>query len=299
MAGPRRRCCRWCRWCRRRALPRRGWCSLHRRRRPGRAARRGTERMGRPAALGGMLRSVALEIPAMQLACLDPGRGGPVGVGLGPAHAVETDVFGAAADGGARMVPQLGPSAAVDAVAPAMPGKHGLAYAVTGGLGGLGLLMADALAHQAARQVVLTGRSGRAGSSSSLRGLCEGWRGGGPSVVLVRCDASASDERAACFGTGARVAAQPGCGMLGGVLHAAGVLADGMAVGQTASRMRVSFAPKVPSAAGVATTAQLQGLQMCVQFSSISALCGSSGQTNYASSNSVLDYLSASCRADR
>merc|ERR1712091_248005 len=57
------------------------------------------------AALGGMLRSVALEIPAMQLACLDPGRGGPVGVGLGPAHAVETDVFGAAADGGARMVP--------------------------------------------------------------------------------------------------------------------------------------------------------------------------------------------------
>merc|ERR1719420_651091 len=143
------------------------------------------------AALGGMLRSVALEIPAMQLACVDPGRGGPVGVGLGSAHAVEADVFGAAAAGGARMVPQLGPSAAVDAVAPAMPGKPGLAFAVTGGLGGLGLLMADALAHQAASQVVLTGRSGRAGSSSSLRGLCEGWRGGGPSVVLVRCDASA------------------------------------------------------------------------------------------------------------
>ena len=130
------------------------------------------------AALGGMPRSVALEIPGMQLACLDPARGGPVGVGLGPAHAVEADVFGAAAAGGARMVPQLGPSAAVDAVAPAMPGKPGLAFAVTGGLGGLGLLMADALAHQAASQVVLTGRSGRAGSSSSLRGLCEGWRGG-------------------------------------------------------------------------------------------------------------------------
>merc|ERR1712097_34559 len=194
------------------------------------------------AALGGMLRSVALEIPGMQLACLDPGRGGPVGVGLGPAHAVEADVFGAAAAGGARMVPQLGPSAAVDAVAPAMPGKPGLAFAVTGGLGGLGLLMADALAHQAASQVVLTGRSGRAGASSSLRGLC-GRRGGGPSVVLVRCDASASDERAACFGTAARVEAQPGCGRLGGVLHAAGVLADGMAVGQTASRTRVSFAP--------------------------------------------------------
>merc|ERR1712091_317281 len=79
-----------------------------------------------------------------------------------------------AGDGGARMVPQLGPSAAVDAVAPAMPGKHGLAYAVTGGLGGLGLLMADALAHQAARQVVLTGRSGRggrcAGGHAALRG---------------------------------------------------------------------------------------------------------------------------------
>merc|ERR1711981_1003035 len=177
------------------------------------------------------------------------------------------------------MVPQLGPSAAVDAVAPAMPGKPGLAFAVTGGLGGLGLLMADALAHEAASQVVLTGRSGRAGGSSSLRGL------GG------RCGGSASDERAACFGTAAGVEAQPGCGRLGGVLHAAGVLADGMAVGQTASRMRVSFAPKVPSASGMATTAQLQGLQMCVQFSSISALCGSSGQTNYASSNSVLDYL--------
>merc|ERR1712097_228676 len=148
------------------------------------------------AGLGGMLRSVALEIPGMQLACLDLGRGGPVGVGLGPARAVEADVFGAAAAGGARMVPQLGPSAAVDAVAPAMPGKPGPAFAVTGGLGGLGLLMADALAHQAASQVVLTGRSGRAGASSSLRGLC-GRRGGGPSVVLVRCDASASDERAA------------------------------------------------------------------------------------------------------
>ncbi len=177
------------------------------------------------AALGGMLRSVALEIPGMQLACLDPGRGGPVGVGLGPAHAVEADVFGAAAAGGARMVPQLGPSAAVDAVAPAMPGKPGLAFAVTGGLGGLGLLMADALAHQAASQVVLTGRSGRAGASGSLRGLC-GRRGGGPSVVLVRCDASASDERAACFGTAARVEAQPGCGRLGGVLPSGRELID-------------------------------------------------------------------------
>jgi len=50
-------------------------------------------------------------------------------VGLGSAHAVEADVFGAAAAGGARMVPQLGPSAAVDAVAPASPGMPGMAGA--------------------------------------------------------------------------------------------------------------------------------------------------------------------------
>merc|ERR1712078_640413 len=153
------------------------------------------------------------------------------------------------------MVPQLGPSAAVDAVAPAMPGKPGLAFAVTGGLGGLGLLMADALAHEAASQVVLTGRSGRA----------------------------------ACFGTAARVEAQPGCGRLGGVLHAAGVLADRAIPGQDIGHMRRVFAPKIPAMAGVGEALVLQGADKSIAFSSISALVGFPKHMNYGFANAALD----------
>merc|ERR1712091_278872 len=148
--------------------------------------------------------------------------------------------------------------------------------------------MADALAHQAASQVVLTGRSGRAGASSSLRGLC-GRRGGGPSVVLVRCDASASDERAACFGTAARVEAQPGCGRLGGVLHAAGVLADRAIPGQDVGHMRRVFAPKIPAMAGVGEALVLQGADKSIAFSSISALVGFPKHMNYGFANAALD----------
>ena len=250
--------------------------------------------------LSGLMRSVALEVPSMRLSVVERVAGRraqrlAVG-GLGPEE-VPADVFGAKSNAGAWQLPVLGPTTVVDKQVPAMPSTAGLAYGVTGGLGGLGLLMACALVHQSSgTQVVLQGRSGRGRASPSLVHLIGAGEHSG-SVVLARCDASLAEETEACMGLAARLERQEGCGRMGGVLHAAGVLADSTLGAQSLGHLRRCFAPKVPAAAACAGAVGLEGMEMVVQFSSISALCGSSGQTNYAAVNALLDTMARGVQA--
>ncbi len=82
-----------------------------------------------------------------------------------------------------------------------------------------------------------------------------------------------------------------------GILHAAGVLADGLLAHQSAARVRAVVAPKMNALR--ALVAPMHGKPLCTQvlFSSVAALLGSPGQANYAAANAGMDAMAGQLNA--
>jgi len=95
----------------------------------------------------------------------------------------------------------------------------------------VGSLVGAWLCSQPHVHVTLLGRSGRAADNALLRSLCQSVN----SVTLLRCDISCREETAAALHDGLHC----------GVIHAGGVLADGVIASQSAAGVRTVFAPKV------------------------------------------------------
>jgi 3-oxoacyl-(acyl-carrier-protein) synthase/thioesterase domain-containing protein/acyl carrier protein/ubiquinone/menaquinone biosynthesis C-methylase UbiE len=89
-----------------------------------------------------------------------------------------------------------------------------------------------------------------------------------------------------------------GSARLAGIWHAAGVLNDGLLRGQTAGTIKRVYAPKMHGAWGLQQAAVSSPLDTMVLFSSIAALLGGGGQSNYGAANACLDALGA-CRRVR
>jgi len=158
-------------------------------------------------------------------------------------------------------------------------------YIVTGGTSGFGALSAVWLARQGAGKVVLVSRSG-AKAPGVDRILEEIGAAGAKAEVLsvdVTDPAQVRELAAACH---------DGSYSLRGVLHAAMVLDDAMMEDMTPERFRKVFFPKVAGAWNFAQALELsETLDFLVFYSSVSAVVGNSGQTNYVAANSSLDNL--------
>jgi polyene macrolide polyketide synthase len=162
------------------------------------------------------------------------------------------------------------------------------AIVVTGGLGGLGLVTAEALVEAGARCVVLVSRSGRVKySDQGLEARMQGLMSSGCQVVLETCDVSNEQQVAALL---ARVRVSHG--PIRGVVHAAGVLADAMLPKQSPGLLQQVWGPKANAAWYLHKhTAEDTQLEMFVLFSSVASLFGNAGQANYAAANAFLDNL--------
>ena len=79
-----------------------------------------------------------------------------------------------------------------------------------------------------------------------------------------------------------------------GVLHAGGVLSDGLLANQTPAGMKAVFAPKVNGVRNLEQYSRFAPLAAINLFSSVAASLGSGGQANYAAANSVMDAWSRS-----
>ncbi|HEX8119390.1 MAG TPA: beta-ketoacyl reductase, partial [Pyrinomonadaceae bacterium] len=82
---------------------------------------------------------------------------------------------------------------------------------------------------------------------------------------------------------------------LKGVVHAAGVLDDGVLGSQSWERFERVMRPKVVGARNLSESAR--GLDFLILFSSAASLLGSPGQANYAAANAYLDGLAQAGRA--
>jgi acyl transferase domain-containing protein len=162
-------------------------------------------------------------------------------------------------------------------------------YLVTGGFGSLGLKVAAWLARGGARHLILTGRRPPAGDAlDAVRAL----ERDGVQVCALAVDVADRDALAAGLRDAARE--QP---PLRGIVHAAGVLDDGVVLMQTPERFAAVMAPKVRGTWNLHVLTQAEPLDFFVTFSSVAAVLGSPGQSNYAAANAFMDALAHHRRA--
>ena len=163
-------------------------------------------------------------------------------------------------------------------------------YLITGGLGALGLELADWLVEQGARYIVLTGRSKpKEAAESRLEALREAT---GATVMVMSADVSNREQMSALLREiEIEIEIKQTLPPLRGIIHAAGVLDDGILLEQDKERFEKVMAPKVQGSWNLHLLTQEQALDFFVLFSSAAAFVGSAGQANYAAANSFMDTL--------
>ena len=156
--------------------------------------------------------------------------------------------------------------------------RDGAVWLVTGGLGGLGSLVAEELARRAKVRLVLTSRSGaRTPVVSALEAL-------GAEVLVLAADVA--DEAAM-----ERVVRETHAafGPINGIVHAAGVIEDALTLMKESDSAARVLAPKVRGTLVLERVTRGEPLERVIYFSSRGAVAGVAGQIDYTSASAFLD----------
>ncbi|GAB1538354.1 hypothetical protein NUACC21_10130 [Scytonema sp. NUACC21] len=182
----------------------------------------------------------------------------------------------------------------------ATPGlRKGGVYLITGGLGGIGLVLAEYLAKTAQAKLILIGRSAlppreewkqwldshEVGDSVSLRiRKVRELEELGAEVLAIAADVSNLQQMQEAIAK-----AEARFGRIHGVLHAAGVPGGGAILGKTRDSVEKILAPKVKGTLVLDSIFKNTPLDFFVLTSSITAIIGGFGQVDYTSANAFLD----------
>jgi acyl transferase domain-containing protein/thioesterase domain-containing protein/acyl carrier protein len=180
-------------------------------------------------------------------------------------------------------------------------------YLITGGLGGLGLVLAEHLGRELNARLILVSRSPvppesdweSAVDDSSLsestrdrlRHLLR-IRAVSGGLLVHQADVTSVEQMRAAI-----AAAHSHFGKLDGVFHTAGVLEDGPLMLKTPESAARVLAPKVQGTLALEEALRGESLRCFVLFSSISSILAPAGQVDYAAANAFLDAFAQSRKA--
>ncbi len=156
-------------------------------------------------------------------------------------------------------------------------------YLITGGLGGIGLKVAQWMVEQGARHLVLLGRSGASTIAEKTVALMQE---AGAQVKVVRGDIAHTS-----FVANTLADIQQCMPPLRGIMHCAVVLDDSILLQANQERFSAVMRPKIDGAWNLHALTLDQPLDFFVMFSSAASLIGSPGQGNYAAANAFMDAL--------
>jgi acyl transferase domain-containing protein/acyl carrier protein len=191
--------------------------------------------------------------------------------------------------GGTRFVRRVDASPARNSGASPVPLAADGTYLVTGGLAGLGLLVAVRLADEGARTLVLAGR--REPQADALAQI-EALRARGVAVTIVSADIGTAEGVARAMQAVADTRRS-----LRGVVHAAGATDDASLLAQTWQKFERVMGAKVRGAWLLHRATARMPLDFFVMFASGAAFLGSPGQANHAAANAFMDALAHHRRA--
>jgi acyl transferase domain-containing protein len=177
-------------------------------------------------------------------------------------------------------------------------------YLIVGGLGGIGLVVAEHLARTVHARLVLVGRTplppasewqaaldksnGANGARQKIAKLRE-IESSGAEVLTISADVTDSKQMAEAL----RIARQR-FGDIHGVIHAAGLIEDEPLQIKTRESAARVLAPKIQGALVLQQALGNNKLDFLLLFSSISSLAPPPGQVDYAAANAFLDAFAAS-----
>jgi acyl transferase domain-containing protein len=203
--------------------------------------------------------------------------------------ALASDAAQYALRGGHVLVPRLARASSNVQTRPPSWDTNGTVL-ITGGTGTLGRLFARHLVTKhGARNLLLVSRRGP--DAPGAADLVAELSGLGAEVTVAACEVA---DRAALS---ALLTGIPANHPLTGVVHAAGILADGLVSGMTPERLDAVLRPKLDAAWSLHDLTRDLGLSAFVLFSSIMGTIGNAGQGNYAAANVFLDALAQYRRA--
>ncbi|QPV76170.1 type I polyketide synthase [Bacillus velezensis] len=169
----------------------------------------------------------------------------------------------------------------------AVPWKDEGVYLLTGGAGGIGLIVAEEIAFRVKNAVlVLTGRAEALDKDRSAR--LRRLEASGARVLYQPVDVT---DRAAVIALVRGI--QEEHGTLDGIIHGAGVIADNYILNQTENERKTVMAPKVKGLINLDEAAKDVRLDFFILFSSLAGGMGNPGQAGYAAANAFMDVYAA------
>lgn len=155
-------------------------------------------------------------------------------------------------------------------------------YLITGGLGDLGMHVARWLIKQGVKHLILTGRGGATGKEGLVDQLTEL----GTEVKVVKADVANAEDV-----TKMMIEIEASMPPLRGIVHAAGLLDDGILLQQSWERFKKVMNPKIAGSWHLYSQTKTYPLDFFVLFSSATSLLGTAGQGSYAAANAFMDAL--------